>query len=32
MEGCTLPACYSYSLEESQLLAAFSRIAVPLGE
>jgi hypothetical protein len=32
LEGCSLPGCYDYSLEESQLLAAFPRIAMPLGK
>ncbi|HET9641208.1 MAG TPA: hypothetical protein VFP12_18610 [Allosphingosinicella sp.] len=31
IRGCTEPGCYRFSLEESQLLAAFPRIAVPLG-
>ncbi len=31
IQGCTEPGCHSYSLEESQLLAAFPRIALPLG-
>jgi hypothetical protein len=31
IQNCTKPGCHSYSLEESQLLAAFPRIAIPLG-
>jgi hypothetical protein len=29
--GCTKPSCRRYALEESQLLAAYPRIALPLG-
>lgn len=32
IQGCTRPGCYRYALEESQLLAALPRLAIPLGE
>ena len=31
VQGCTTPGCWHYSLEESQLLAAYPRTAFPVG-
>jgi hypothetical protein len=32
IQGCAKPSCHSYVLEESRLLAARPRIAIPLGQ